>query len=287
MAYQFIITALLLTFAVDSSAIQRYQASIEESRWELSTSPLQCELIHPVPRYGRGRFVYSAGGELAFEMHVEVEPPVKDSVASMMSMPPFWKPGQQKELAQLSLSKGKMPFYASRDLALRMLYELDAGSFPTLHYKDWADQTEDVYVALSSANFHDVLPQFQQCVNSLIPYGVADLKDAKVLFEFNMATLDEDATSKLDEMALFARHEKDLSFFIEGHTDSKGTRRYNQRLSHARVNEVKKYLLSQGVKSKNIKIKAYGERHPIAKNTTEEGRAANRRVTVSVVRGVN
>ena len=67
-----------------------YVAGIEESHWQVQASPVRCELRHDIPRYGEGRFVYSAGGELAFEISV-FDPPVRDGVASMISVPPFWK----------------------------------------------------------------------------------------------------------------------------------------------------------------------------------------------------
>ena len=46
----------LLSLHVQGS--QRYQASIEQSRWELKATPLRCELNHPIPRYGVGQFVH-------------------------------------------------------------------------------------------------------------------------------------------------------------------------------------------------------------------------------------
>lgn len=270
-----------------SMAIQRYQATIEQSRWDVNASRIRCELNHAIPRYGKGSFVYSAGGELAFMMNLVTEPPIKDGMASIKSVPPFWKPGAEKDLGQLNLSRGKTPFYITRDLALRLLYELEAGFMPTLQYKDWADQTNDVVVALSSVNFHEMLPQFQRCISKLVPYSVADLKDAVVLFESGKYRLDPDARLQLDELALFAKEEKGLKFFIEGHTDSQGTREYNQRLSESRTSAVEKYLIEKGVSRKQISRKAYGERHPIAKNASDQGRANNRRVTVSVMRDVN
>jgi outer membrane protein OmpA-like peptidoglycan-associated protein len=282
MAHRSLILLFILSLPLPLAAMQRYQADIENSRWELQSSPIRCELRHPIPRYGQGVFVQSAGGELAFQVHVQ-EPPIEDRVASLLSVAPFWKPGEQKELAQITLGKGSMPVYLSRQLALRMLYELDAGRFPTLRYKDLADQTEDVYVALSSANFHPQLPRFRACVSALLPHGLADVKEAHLLFDFNRDTLGGEARAQLDTFALFASQQKDLRIFIEGHADSRGDRRYNQRLSDRRTVAVKRYLVSKGVNPGQISVKAYGEQQPITGNGTEQGRAQNRRVTVSVM----
>jgi outer membrane protein OmpA-like peptidoglycan-associated protein len=164
-----------------------------------------------------------------------------------------------------------------------MLYELDAGRFPTLRYKDLADQTEDVDVALSSANFHPALPGFRACVSALLPNGLEDINDARLLFGFNRDTLDQAARQQLDSFAQFASQQKNMRIFIEGHADSRGSRRYNQRLSNRRTAAVKRYLISKGVDPQQIRVKAYGEQQPIAANNTEQGRAQNRRVTVSVM----
>ena len=279
-----LISLFILLLSVPAQAgLQRYQASIEQSEWHVYATPIRCELHHPVPRYGLASFVYSAGGELAFEMHV-LDPAVQDSVASMVSIAPFWKPGEEKELGQLSLSRGKVPFYVSRQLAQRMLYELDAGRFPTLQYKDWADQTDDVFVGLSSANFHDVLPEFQRCISELLPYGYDELKNETVHFAHNQYKLSDQARQLLSRIANYARYDDKVDIQIQGHTDSRGWRRYNQRLSEKRANSVKQYFVQNGVAEKQLDVKAFGERKPVASNRREAGRAKNRRVEVTINR---
>lgn len=282
----FLRTALAIIFIVlpwSAQAIMTYVAGIEESHWQVQASPVRCELRHDIPRYGEGRFVYSAGGELAFEISV-FDPPVRDGVASMISVPPFWKPGAQKELGQLSLSRGSVPFYVSRDLAQRMLYELDAGMLPTLQYKDWADQQEDVTVILSSANFHDALPDFQRCVGQLLGYGAADLKDVIVEFTDNQYALSDDAKEQIDQLASYVTYDKKVRLDLTGHTDSVGSKSYNKMLSERRVQAVEKYLLAKGLARSQIKVQGLGDAFPTASNLTEEGRSMNRRVLVAVVR---
>lgn len=274
---------LLLVLPLSAQAVMVYVAGIEESKWQVQSSPIRCELSHEIPRYGEGRFVYSAGGELAFEISV-FDPPVRDGAASMMSMPPFWKPGTPKELGQLALSRGKIPFYVGRDLAQRMLYELDAGMLPTLLYKDWADQHDDVFVSLSSANFHDKLPGFQRCISQLLAYGAADLKDVAVEFDDNKYDLTDEARLRLDDLALYVVHDKKIRLDLRGHTDAVGSKVYNKMLSEKRVKAVEKYLLGKGVARNQVNLKGFGEFYPVASNQTEEGRRMNRRVMVAVVR---
>jgi len=278
----FSLCCLLMSHSVQAG-LMRYQASIEQSEWHVYASPLVCELHHPVPRYGLASFVYSAGGELAFIMH-SIDPAVQDSVANIVSVSPFWKPGKDKELGQLSLSRGKTPFYVSRRLAQRMLYELDASRMPTLQYKDWADQTDDVYVALSSANFHQVLPEFQRCVSELLPYGFDDLKNETVHFAHNKFKLSAHAQQLLARIATYASLDDRVDIKILAHTDSEGGRRYNQRLSQRRGKSVQQYFAKKGVMPEQMDVKSFGERKPIASNRREMGRSKNRRVEVSIRR---
>lgn len=275
---------ICLLMSCPGQANQRYQASIEQSRWELQTTPIRCELNHPIPRYGQGSFVYSAGGELSFIMRV-MQPSMEDSVANMLSVPPFWKSGTgEKELGQVSLAKGRMPLYADRVMAQRMLYELDSGMFPTLVYKDWTDKQLDVTVALSSANFHEALPRFLNCIGQLIDIGYDNLKEVTVLFALGKHQLSEEAQRSLDSLALYAKHDKKIMIRLDGHTDNIGSRRYNRWLSEKRTQAVADYLAKTGVSRKQIQRVAHGESKPAAGNHFAKGRDLNRRVMVEFER---
>jgi outer membrane protein OmpA-like peptidoglycan-associated protein len=69
-----------------------------------------------------------------------------------------------------------------------------------------------------------------------------------------------------------------MELMVEGHTDNKGGPSYNMNLSLNRANAVKKVLLSQGIAENRIQVKGYGDTNPVADNSTESGRAKNRRV---------
>ena len=70
---------------------------------------------------------------------------------------------------------------------------------------------------------------------------------------------------------------------IKSHTDSKGSRANNLKVSQKRGDVVKQYLLSIGVDEKKLKVKAYGESRPVTINRFERGRAKNRRVNIDFV----
>lgn len=74
-----------------------------------------------------------------------------------------------------------------------------------------------------------------------------------------------------------------LSIAIHGHTDHVGDDDANQTLSENRAREVRKYLISRGLKDDQIIAEGFGESRPIANNETEEGRAQNRRVEIRIL----
>jgi len=69
---------------------------------------------------------------------------------------------------------------------------------------------------------------------------------------------------------------------VAGHTDSTGAAEYNQKLSESRANSVAQYLEGQGLRSDRVITVGAGETHPVATNDTQEGRAANRRVELTL-----
>ncbi|ORE88704.1 ompa/motb domain-containing protein [Oceanococcus atlanticus] len=101
-----------------------------------------------------------------------------------------------------------------------------------------------------------------------------------VHFEFDKAVLQPDSRTLLERVAKSLIDQPDLQIEVAGHTDSKGSDDYNQRLSDRRAAAVRQYLVSQGVAGENITSKGYGESEPVADNVTEEGRARNRRVEI-------
>lgn len=70
---------------------------------------------------------------------------------------------------------------------------------------------------------------------------------------------------------------------VEGHTDSTGSDSYNDQLSVDRAVSVGNYLAGQGVVSNRIDARGFGERQPVADNSTSQGRAQNRRVEIDLV----
>jgi len=103
-----------------------------------------------------------------------------------------------------------------------------------------------------------------------------------VLFAFNKYELKPDAEIKLAKMSGILATYPNLKLQVEGYTDNIGTDEYNQKLSEQRAMAVQTFLMSQGVQPGNITAQGYGKTHPVADNSTNSGRAENRRVELVV-----
>lgn len=84
----------------------------------------------------------------------------------------------------------------------------------------------------------------------------------------------------LDQFASGLANQPTTEVRIIGHTDSTGTDALNQRLSLERAESVRDYLVARGVRGDAIQVAGRGEHEPIADNSTEAGRAKNRRVEI-------
>jgi len=102
-----------------------------------------------------------------------------------------------------------------------------------------------------------------------------------VIFVPESATLTADAKRVLVRVVATLNAFPTASLLLSAHTDNQGSDQYNLRLSAARAKTVALFLIKQGISRQRFKVKAYGEKKPIASNDTEEGRRQNRRVELT------
>ncbi len=106
---------------------------------------------------------------------------------------------------------------------------------------------------------------------------------ADAFFDFDKSVLKPEGKAKLDDLVAKV---KDISLEViiaVGHTDSVGTDEYNQKLSIARSEAVKAYLVSKGIEKNRVYTEGKGKKQPAADNKTADGRSKNRRVEIEVV----
>jgi outer membrane protein OmpA-like peptidoglycan-associated protein len=111
---------------------------------------------------------------------------------------------------------------------------------------------------------------------------VITLRD--IYFDFDKATIKPESRPALEDAAKILYENPTIMVEIQGHTDSIGSDKYNQRLSEKRAKAVVNYLVEDlGIDSGRLTAKGYGESRPVATNATDEGRALNRRVEFVVL----
>lgn len=108
----------------------------------------------------------------------------------------------------------------------------------------------------------------------------------QVQFETGKATIRPQSYGLLSDVAKVLKAHPEIELLqIQGHTDNKGPRYVNVKLSSDRAKSVRKWLIDHGIDKKRLVTHGYGPDRPIASNATAEGRARNRRVEFHVLRG--
>jgi len=106
---------------------------------------------------------------------------------------------------------------------------------------------------------------------------------SNVTFATNSSDLRPEFFGVLDSVNLVLTQYDKTVIEVAGHTDSTGTEQYNQALSERRAGTVATYLVNRGVLEMRVITIGVGETRPVADNSTESGRAMNRRVELTLV----
>ncbi len=112
--------------------------------------------------------------------------------------------------------------------------------------------------------------------------GIIVKFDSGILFDVNKSQLKSAAMTNIQNLATSLKNNPETTVLIIGHTDNTGSDAHNYTLSEQRASSVKSYAVAQGIASSRLNTQGKGETEPIADNTTEAGRAANRRVEIVI-----
>lgn len=121
----------------------------------------------------------------------------------------------------------------------------------------------------------------QGCPRTYVDVEVTDegiIIHQQVFFETDRAVIRSVSFPLLDTVAQVLRDFPEIMVEVQGHTDSRGRDSHNLRLSQARAESVREYLIRVGIAPERLSAHGYGETQPIETNATPEGRTANRRV---------
>lgn len=130
--------------------------------------------------------------------------------------------------------------------------------------------------------------------NKMVVLKAADIAEALatngkvdlygIYFDTDKAVVKPESKPTLDEVANLLKIDRSLKLEVAGHTDNTGDKAHNQKLSEDRATAVVNTLVSQyGIDATRLQAKGYGDARPVASNTTDDGRAKNRRVELKKI----
>lgn len=105
---------------------------------------------------------------------------------------------------------------------------------------------------------------------------------SEILFDTNKADLKPASKTDLAEFANVLKQYPETNLVIQGHTDNKGKKATNEKLSRQRAESVLAALSTDGVATSRMTAEGYADNYPVADNSTPEGRQKNRRVEVQI-----
>lgn len=118
----------------------------------------------------------------------------------------------------------------------------------------------------------------------LVPIEVgATVRLNNIFFETGKDELKSESFVELNRVVEFLNNNPNVKIELSGHTDNVGSADFNKTLSQKRADAVLRYLTSKGIDPSRLVAKGYGMEKPVADNTTEEGKAMNRRVEFTIL----
>ncbi|MFD2785319.1 OmpA family protein [Hymenobacter rubripertinctus] len=128
----------------------------------------------------------------------------------------------------------------------------------------------------------DLQKDMQNAKVERVGEGIKITFDSGILFDTNKSELRAASMSEIQKMSEVLKKYPDTNVLVEGHTDASGSDAINNPLSQRRAQAVANYTIGQGVDASRVTTQGYGSSQPIADNTTEAGKQANRRVEIAI-----
>jgi len=276
-----------LQWGVSHAMEMRYVAKPLESHWNITQdTPLECQLVHPIPHFGMATFTSKASKKINLDFELKMNRPMgRTKEVTLISMPPSWRPGERAD--QVSKIKFFQQFngYIGGQTAWVLLSELEKGRFPTFSYQEWRSRGERIEVALSAVLFQKKYDMFNQCVSHLLPYSFEDISFTILHYDRDKLQVNKASQKRLAQIAKYIQYNKEIDLvLVSTYTDGDGSKSERQNLSERRAQVLRDYFKSLGLPENRIQVEGYGKRRPVADDTSPVGKEKNRRVVISLGR---
>lgn len=275
--------ALLLSLVLPAHALT-FQTRMENVQWAVNGDQFECRLSQQVDGYGEAMFVRRAGERPVFQLSAWSNL-MRPGPAQLFNDAPPWRPGTAAQvLGSGTVSDGPVALVLPYQQAGQMLAGLSAGLQPTIQRSSISDAGQ-VTIVVSSIGYRGAWEEFQSCTSGLLPMNIDQLSRSAIGFPTGGSVLDAEARQILDVALAYIEADPDVSRIqLDGHSDNVGNRLHNRELSRQRVLAVQSYLVERGVDEALFSNRFHGERYPVMANSSAQGRAKNRRVTLRLER---
>lgn len=261
-----------------------YVSPMGEEEWNMSGNPLRCGLSLVIPNYGIGYFEQYATKQPHFIMR-KWQTVQRVLPAQVVARPPIWKPykGPVFNVARSFVKPGEFTLFLKREPALKLLDFLSQGYQANFNYL--SEEGFNITVELSPIHFQKVYAKYQRCLGNLLPFDYNDVKETVFHFGLDSKYLKDEDKDKLRKIARYVAADPRIEKIrVVGYADESGRKGYNNAISEYRAEAIKYYLVWLGVPKSKLSVTWVGELFPIARNDTDEGRAENRRVVVTLIK---
>ncbi|TGN37963.1 flagellar protein MotY [Marinobacter confluentis] len=276
-----LLAATVLAGAAIAPGVQAgtYGAGIENSQWYLSQSVFECTLVHEVPGYGRAVFKHRAGETLSFFLESELAL-MRPGNGRMVVEAPAWRPGvKPRPMGNVTVSDGPRQVELDSRQSMILIQGLMDGMSPTVTRESWYDRSP-IRVRVSNINFSRQFPAYRSCTAGLLPVNYDQIKRSRVPFGPGSTSLSAADRRLLDNIVTYVLADSTVErVFVDGHTDSSGSRINNRALSEERANAVADYLIGEGLPEDLIIVRAHADQYPASNRAAD-----NRRTTIRLQR---
>ncbi|MCD6066409.1 MAG: outer membrane protein/peptidoglycan-associated protein [Bacteroidetes bacterium] len=182
-----------------------------------------------------------------------------------------------KEKILLIDTKTKKSYSVNTDAAGKFEVLVPVGAIYSLQYKNFTADVE--YTKMELPSDPDATYEVEIKIDP-----PKDFTLENVFFDTGKATLKPTSNKALTDLVEILKLKNTMVVEIQGHTDNVGKPEDNLKLSRERAEAVKNFLLSKGIEATRVTAKGYGDTTPVADNSTDAGKAKNRRTSLKVIK---
>lgn len=277
------IACVLSTNSAFAMGQVHFALPMADASWRVSGNPIRCGLSLTIPNYGVGYFEQYAAKPPHFVLRKWDRVP-RPLPANIIVRSPVWKPsGQATLIGTLTINPGAYGIFLRPDSTLKLLTYLSKGYETTFNYR--SELGFKVSVALTPIGFQKPYSRYQQCLGNLLPFNYERVRESIFHFSSDDHELTDENKAQLRRIAQYVAADMQIQVIrVIGYADDSGRKGYNNAISQERAQTVQNYLITLGVPEEKLSVTWLGAAKPVARNDTDTGRAANRRVVINLIK---